>query len=133
MIALYALFFHIFIFSSSVYGSLLVLFLLFLLLGTVHHGAELLEVDLARPVLVELEEGRLPLLRRQVRTDLLKLRPGDESVAVLVDGLEGQLGAGLVAAELLEGHLAVHVLVAVTEDLHHLGPEQQQERRKMGK
>ena len=98
------------------------LFLSNLVSFLVEHGGELLKVYPARAVLVELGEGRLALLLAEVGADLLELVARDEAVAVLVDGLKGQLGAGLVAAKLLKGHLAVEIAVALAEDLGDLGP-----------
>ena len=86
------------------------------------HGGELLEVYPTCAIFVELGEGRLALLLAEVGADLLELVARDETVAVLVDRLEGELVAGLLAAELLEAHLAVHVAVTLAEDLGDLGP-----------
>ena len=56
-------------------------------------------------------------------SDLSPFFPADVSVAVLVDGLEGELGARLLPAELLEAHLAVLVAVTLVENHHHRLPE----------
>ncbi len=81
----------------------------------VHHGAPLLVVDLARFILVELDERGFGLLGRQIRADAFELAAADEAVAVLVHGLEGQLDSRLLTAKLLEAHFAVLIAIAFSE------------------
>ena len=103
------------------------------LLCFVDESAELLQAELVIVVGVKLAEDRVDLLLVELFGDLGKLVPGDVTVPVLIEQLEGVDGLvpSAVAAqpalvlvqettELLHGQLAVFVVVKLGEDGPHL-------------
>ena len=88
----------------------------------VQHLAELCVVDSPGFVLVELGKRCLHLLPGHVGTNSLELGLGDESVAVLVDGFEGQLRSAFVTTKLFKTHRSIHVSILLAENVNHIAP-----------
>lgn len=88
----------------------------------VHHGTKFFIVDTSGPVFVKVIERALPLFRCHIGADLLELFLGDEAVVVFVDGSEGQLRLGHLAAKFLETHFSVHVAILAAKYFHNVVP-----------